>query len=151
MDNYYNNDLTMPRYLFHGSPKKLDIIEQRQVHDSNGNKENEDFAVFLTSSFIIASAYAFKDKIKEISHGLDWKFYIGYDSNSKCVDIRFENINVDDDMEGYIYVFDFNNKYEHYENSVQYKCYENIIPNDVIKIKFSDFKKYYCMKNAKAI
>ena len=46
------------------------IREQRLAHDSNGNKENEDFAVFMTSSFIIASAYAFKDKIKELSEGL---------------------------------------------------------------------------------
>ena len=31
----------------------------------------------MTSSFIIASAYAFKDKIKEMSEGLKWNFEIG--------------------------------------------------------------------------
>ena len=65
MNKYFNNDINNPIFLFHGSPKQLETIEQRLAHDSNGNKENEDFAVFMTSSFIIASAYAFKDKIKE--------------------------------------------------------------------------------------
>lgn len=146
---YHDNDLNQPKYLFHGSPKLLDIIEQRQAHDSNGNVENEDFAVFLTSSFIIASAYAFKNKIKEISDGLDWNFEIGYDADSEEINIIFENVNIDDDMEGYIYVFPFDEKYEHHGRSIQYKCHENIIPIDVIKIKFADFKKYYLINNEK--
>lgn len=49
MNKYFNNDINNPIFLFHGSPKRLETIEQRQVHDSNGNKENEDFAVFMTS------------------------------------------------------------------------------------------------------
>ena len=83
MFNYYdylNNSLFNPRYLFHGSPKLLEIIEMRQAYDSCANYENEDYAVFLTSSFIIASAYAFKDTIKKLSDGLDWNFEIGYDN-----------------------------------------------------------------------
>lgn len=149
MEKYFNNNLKNPLYLFHGSPRLLDIIEQRQAHDSNGNVENEDFAVFLTSSFIIASAYAFKDKIKEISNGLDWNFSIGYDSLNDCVDIRFENVNIDDEIEGYIYVFPFDSSFEHSYQSIQYKCYKNIRPIDVIKVKFSDFKKYYFINNNK--
>ena len=61
MYKYLGNSIANPKFLFHGSPKKLEVIEQRQAHDSNGTKENEDFAVFMTSSFIIASAYAVKD------------------------------------------------------------------------------------------
>lgn len=149
MDKYFNNDLTNPRYLFHGSPKLLGNIEQRQAHDSNGNKDNEDFAVFLTSSFIIASAYAFKDRIKELSDGLDWNFDIGYDADNDEVNIKFENVNIDDNIEGYIYVVPFNENYEHHGRSIQYKCHENIIPIDVIKIRFADFKKYYSIENEK--
>jgi len=149
MDKYFNNDLANPMYLFHGSPKLLDTIEQRQAIDSNGNKDNEDFAVFLTSSFIIASAYAFKDKIKELSEGLDWNFEIGYDADNDEVNIKFENVNIDDDIEGYIYVVPFNKNYEHHGRSIQYKCHENIIPIDVIKIRFADFKKYYSIENEK--
>lgn len=147
MEEYYNNDINNPKYLFHGSPKLLETIEQRQAHDARGNKYNEDFAVFLTSSFIIASAYAFKDKIKEISSELNWNFDIGYDAETEEVNIIFENVNIDDEMEGYIYVFPFDENYEHYGQSIQYKCHENIKPIDIVKIRFADFKKYYCIKN----
>lgn len=149
MDIYLNNDLLNPTYLFHGSPKQLEVIEQRQAYDSNGNIENEDYAVFLTSSFIIASAYAFKDRIKELSDVLDWNFEIGYNSDNNEVDIKFENVNIDDDIEGYIYVFPFNNNYEHSGKSIQYKCYENIKPIDVIKVRLEDFKKYYNISGAR--
>ena len=47
MNKYLDNSLTNPTFLFHGSPKKLEVIEQRQAYDSNGTKENEDFAVFM--------------------------------------------------------------------------------------------------------
>lgn len=43
MKNYLDNSLTNPEYLFHGSPKCLETIEQRQSHDSNGNLENKVF------------------------------------------------------------------------------------------------------------
>ena len=149
MDAYLNNDLANPTYLFHGSPKLLDTIEQRQAYDSNGNVENEDYAVFLTSSFIIASAYAFKDKIKEMSDGLNWNFEIGYDEDNNEVNIKFENENIGDDIEGFIYVFPFSEKYEHYGRSIQYKCHENIKPVAVVKVRFEDFKGYYKINNAK--
>ena len=32
--------------------KKIEVIEQRNSYDSTGNKENIDFAVFMTSSLI---------------------------------------------------------------------------------------------------
>lgn len=143
MDKYINNDIMNPTYLFHGSPKKLNIIEQRQAHDSNNNKENEDYAVFMTPSFIIASAYAFKDRIKEISKGLDWDFKIGRDSDTDETFVIMDNVNVDDELEGYIYVFEYNDTYIHEERSIQYKSHKDVIPIDVVKIKFKHFKNYY--------
>lgn len=143
MDKYLDNNLTNPTFLFHGSPKKLEVIEQRQAYDSNGTKENEDFAVFMTSSFIIASAYAFKDKIKEMSEGLDWNFEIGRDANTGEIFVIMDNVNVDDDLEGYIYVFDYDDSYTHEGRSIQYKCHKNIVPIDVVGIRFKDFKNYY--------
>ena len=148
MSEYISNSINNPRYLFHGSPKKLKIVEQRQAYDSNGNLENEDYAVFLTSSFLIASAYAFKDTIKKLSDGLDWNFEIGYNLENDKINIRMDNVNVDDEIVGYIYVFHFNVDYEHTENSIQYKCHKNIKPIDVVKVKFSDFKKYYSINES---
>lgn len=114
----------------------------RQAHDSNSNLENEDFAVFLTSSFIIASAYAFKDKVKKLSRDLDWSFDIGGNVTGE-VNIDFNNVRVQDDLYGYIYVFDYNDSYEHCGNSIQYKCHKDIKPIDAVKVKFSDFKDFY--------
>jgi len=71
-ETIYNNSLDNPTYLFYGSPKLLEIIEQRQTQDSNNNIENE---------------YAFKDKIKEISNGLEWNFEIGYNPDTDKVNI----------------------------------------------------------------
>lgn len=142
LEKYLNNNLEKPKFLFHGSPKALDVIVPRQAHDSNSNLENEDFAVFLTSSFIIASAYAFKDKVKELSRDLDWSFEIGGDVTGE-VNIDFNNVRVQDDLYGYIYVFDYDDSYEHYGNSIQYKCHKDIKPVDAVKVKFSDFKDFY--------
>lgn len=77
MKEYINNDLFAPKYLFRGSPKFLKTIEQREEKDSSGNFENEDFAVFLTSSFLVATAYAFKDQIKKLSDGKKYDNFIG--------------------------------------------------------------------------
>lgn len=116
MSNYINNNLNSPKFLFHGSPNQLEVIEQRRAQDSNGNLENEDYAVFMTSSFVIASAYAFKDKIKEISNGLNWNFEIGMDTDKNEIFVIMDNVNVDDELEGYIYVFDYDDSYEHEKN-----------------------------------
>lgn len=152
MNKYFNNDINNPIFLFHGSPKQLETIEQRLAHDSNGNKENGDFAVFMTSSFIIASAYAFKDKIKELSEGLEWNFEIGRNADSSELFVVMDNVNIDDELEGYIYVFNYNDSYTHVDRSIQYKCHENVTPIDVIKIKFKDFKKYYIInENSKVL
>ena len=58
-----------------------------------------------------------------------------------------------DDLEGYIYVFSFNENYEHHDRSIQYKCHENLKPIDIVKIRFIDFKEYYMIntKNKKNI
>lgn len=149
MKKEYNNDYKNPLFLFHGSPKLLKTIEPRKAHDSSGNKYNEDCAIYLTPSIIMASAYAFKDKIKEMSKDKKWNFNIGYDSLRGEVVVEMENVNIDDDLIGYIYVFPFNSKYEHQRNSLQYKCFEKIKPVDIIKVRFGDYKKYYNIKETK--
>lgn len=141
MEQYINNDLNNPKYLFHGSPKLLEIIEKREAHDSNNNMINNDYAVFLTSSFIIASAYAFKDKIKDMSSELNWSFNIGMKEDTKELFIKMNNVIIDDNIEGYIYVLPFDSAYK--KDGIQYKCYKNVKPIEIIKVKFKDFKKYY--------
>ncbi|MBR3162330.1 MAG: hypothetical protein IKF19_06345 [Bacilli bacterium] len=40
IDKYLNQDINNPKYLFHGSPKKLDIIIPNKGIDSNNNIDN---------------------------------------------------------------------------------------------------------------
>lgn len=143
IEKYINNNLSNPKYLFHGSHKLLEELEPMQAIDSNHNSENEDLAVFLTSSYLVASAYAFMDKISEMSDDLSWNFEIGGNARTGEINILMENVNIDDDLEGYIYVIPFEQDFEHHGNSIQYKCHKSIKPIDIIKIKFSDFKEYY--------
>ena len=34
------------------------------------------------------------------------------------------------------------------KKTIQYKCFNNIKPIDVVKVRFADFKKYYKIYNA---
>ena len=102
MKDYLNQDINNPKYLFHGSPKKLDKIIPQKSYDSN-NSENIDDAIFLTSIFLISTAYSFKDTIKQNSFGLDWDFNIN-NTNSLPI-MKMKNVKIDNNIIGYVYVF----------------------------------------------
>lgn len=74
LNDYLEQNKWNPKYLFHGTPYEIDILEPRESTDIQ-NKENEDKAIFLTSWFINAVAYAFRNKLKEINEDYDF-FYI---------------------------------------------------------------------------
>ncbi len=141
-DFYYNQDLSEPQWLFHGSPQKLEIVNTKLSHDSDNNLVNIDNAVFLTSSKEIASAYAFKDSIKENSKGLKWNFVI--EQQEKYPIMTMENVCVDDDIEGYIYIFVNDGSFVNEPiGSLQFKSFKNLKPANVIKIKYIDYKDKY--------
>ena len=147
-NKYLMNSIDNPKYLFHGSPKNLNVIEPKSAADSKHIAENEDNAVFMTPSFILASAYAFKDSIKKMSGNLDWNFEIGAIPYTNEIYVIMDNVIVDDELEGYIYVFDWNDKYEQRKGMIQYKAHKEMPPIDTIKIKFKDFKKFYTINEA---
>lgn len=144
MEKYIKQDLNNPKYLFHGSPKILDNIEVKKSHDSADTKHNIDIAVFLTQSFLLATAYSFKDKIKElsISCGLKYNFII---NNYESLPIMtMENVTIPENLEGYVYVFEYDEKFVNDPiGSLQYKSYTNLKPIDILKINYNDFKSYY--------
>ena len=37
LEKYLNNNLEKPKFLFHGSPKAVDVIVPRQANDSISN------------------------------------------------------------------------------------------------------------------
>lgn len=138
---YLNQDIDNPTYLFHGSPKLLSILKPNQSYDTAGNQQNVANAIFLFPSFLKSTPYAFKDTIKANSEGLKWNFEI---TNSNTLPLMtMENVNIDEDMVGYIYVFLKDNDMIKDKNSYQYKCFKEKKPIDMIKITYKDFKKYY--------
>ena len=54
-----------------------------------------------------------------------------------------DNVNISDDIEGYVYIFPYDETKFRKGKVIQYKCYENIKPIDVVKVRFSDFKEFY--------
>lgn len=145
LDIYLNQDIENPIYLFHGSPNKMNKVVPKQSHDSNGIDNNIANAVFLFPSFLKATPYAFKDTIKANSNGLHWNFIIP-NSNDYPLMIM-ENVNIESDIIGYIYVFKKDNDMVKDDNSFQYKCYKELIPIDVIEVNYSDYSNYYEVKN----
>ncbi|MDD5827118.1 MAG: hypothetical protein PUD25_05055 [Bacilli bacterium] len=147
IEEYLNQDINNPKYLFHGSPKKLSILKPKLTNDSNHNKNNIATAIFLFPSFLKSTPYAFKDTIKKLSSELDWNFEIP--NNNTYPLMIMENVNVFDDIIGYIYVFKKDNSMIKDNNTYQYKCYHQLVPVDIIKVKYQEYKKYYKVINKK--
>ncbi|MBE6153777.1 MAG: hypothetical protein E7166_06100 [Firmicutes bacterium] len=137
---YMDQNIFNPKYLFHGSPYIIKTLEPRQSIDVS-NKKNEDNAIFLTSWFINAAAYAFRNKLKEINE--HWSFSINNDGNLPAM--SFEVDILPEDLYGYIYVFDNNDEIikDNFEYTTQYRCYHNLNPIDVIKVYYRDFADYF--------
>lgn len=141
LEEYLNQDINNPKYLFHGSPKKLEVIEPRVSHDSNGNLQNISNAVFLFPSFLKATPYAFKDTIKELSEGKKWNFTIPNDDSYPLMSMS--DVTTSDDIIGYIYVFLKDDDMVKDEESYQYKCFKKLKPVDVVIVRYGDYSSYY--------
>lgn len=147
INEYLSQNVLQPKYLFHGSPLILDTLDVHTSHDSNHNLDNIDTATFLTSSFLIASCYAFKDRIKEESqkNNLDWDFQISSTETEPIM--TMDNVCIPDNLEGYIYVVPYNTSLKKdLGDSLQYKSFQSLQPIDVVLVHYSDFKEHYLLK-----
>jgi len=140
LEEYLNQDINNPRWLFHGSPRLFDKAIPKQSHDSSGNSVNIAKAVFLFPDFLKATPYAFKDTIKANSE-VGCKFEIP--SGKADYLMIMENVNIDENIVGYIYVFDYDDKIKKDDKTLQYKSYEELIPIDIVPICYKDYKEYY--------
>ena len=141
LEKYLNQDINNPEYLFHGSPKKMDILVPHESHDSRGNSNNLATAVFLFPSFLKATPYAFKDSIKVLSVGKKWNFEIPNDDSYPLM--KMSNVQLDDNLIGYVYVFKKDEAMIKDSESYQYKCFTEIKPIDVVEVRYRDFASYY--------
>ena len=141
LKKYLEQDINNPTFLFHGSPKKLDKLVPMQAHDSNNNENNVATAVFLFPSFLKATPYAFKDTIKASSEGMPWSFDIP--NNDTYPLMSMSGVKVDESIVGYVYVFKRDDRMIKDEESYQYKCFSELVPVDVVEVRYSDFSSYY--------
>lgn len=143
-NKYLENNLDNPKYLFSGSPYLLEYLEPRKANDENHNPLNEDFAIYLSSSLIIASAYSFGKNPN----------YVG-DFETDRINgnpyVYFENDCLSDEEIGYIYVFEYDKeKFVHNGGrSLQYRCHQKIKPKEIFIIKFKEYKNLYDIRNQK--
>lgn len=142
---YINQDINNPKYLFHGSSKKIDKLVPKLSHDSSNNNNNIATAIFMFPSLLKATPYAFKDIIKEKNKDKNWSFHIPNDNSYPLM--IMENVVIDESIKGYIYVFEIDNSMIKDENSYQYKCYEEKTPIDIIEVYYKDYEEFYEVKN----
>ena len=57
--------------------------------------------------------------------------------------MRMSNVNLDDDILGYVYVFYKDDSMIKDDDSYQYKYFKEIKPVDVITVRYGDFSSYY--------
>ena len=141
LDKYLKQDIDNPKYLFHGSCKKLSKLTPQLSHDSNGDVNNIATAVFLFPSFLKSTPYAFKDTIKKRSMDLQWDFDIP--NGDEFPLMRMSGVNIPDDIVGYVYVFLKDDDMIKDPDSYQYKCYKELTPIDIVEVHYKDFSQYY--------
>ena len=144
IEEYKNQDIFNPKYLFHGTPYEVEKLEIRQSTDVD-NKSNEDNAIFLSSSFYTAAAYAFSRKLKEINE----HYSFSMNNNGMLPAMVFEVDNLPDDLYGYIYIFDITDDMvkDNHQHTTQYRCYHDLTTKDVVKVNYKDFKEYFSREN----
>ena len=57
--------------------------------------------------------------------------------------MRMRNVGLDDELVGYIYVFNKDDSMVKDEKSYQYKCFKELKPIDVVTVRYGDFSSYY--------
>lgn len=145
LEEYINQDVDNPKYMFHGSSVLLDKLIPRQSHDDGGNKINEDVAIFLFPSFLKVTPFALVNGFNESIKGSDESnsyFQISKRDN-KYPYATIRNRILNDDAYGYVYVFDKIDKMIKDNGDYQYRCYEELVPIDIVKIYFKEYKKYF--------
>ena len=142
-DDYLNQNIDNPKYLFHGSPKRLNVIKPFLSHDSDNNKNNIAEAVFLFPSFIKCTPYAFKDTIKEDSKKLGMHYDFNISNDDEYPLMTMSNVSINPNIVGYIYVFKKDKDMIKDMHTYQYKCYKKLVPIDIVKVHYKDYEKYY--------
>ena len=144
LKEYMDQDIFNPKYLFQGTAHEIEKLELRQSTDSD-NKTNEDNAIFLTSSFYTAAAYAFSRHLKEIND----HYSFSMNNSGELPAMVFEADNIPHDLSAYIYIFQKSEDMikDNRQFTTQYRCYHNLTPQKVIKVYYKDFEQFFSREN----
>lgn len=150
---YVNDNIYIADYLFHGSNKKIKILEPRQARCATKTPVNLRNAVYATSVFDMAMCYAILRNIKTKKYYDDktntmvddYAFKIS--GHKKDLKVVIERGAIPLDAKGYVYVFEHNNFIKEIYESVQYISKKSQQPIDVIEVEYKDVEKYITYKN----
>lgn len=126
------------RYLFHGSPEKLETIEPRQAY--NNSQTDGQPAVIATSYYEIAVFRAIMLAAKaKISNG---QYKSGFSTENGKISFRASKNTLDvakSNMIGFVYVLDKSGFQEH--NSMEYRAFRTVKPTQIIKVSSDDLPR----------
>lgn len=141
LEEYLNQGIDQPKYLFHGSPYLLDKLLPKRSHDDWGNKNNEDLAIFLFPMLRKVTPYALRNAFcKKVDGVSKENSYFSTSLRGKTYPFAtIKNRIINPDEKGYVYVFLKDETMIKDNDSFQYRCYHELVPIDIIEIRFEDF------------
>lgn len=141
IEEYLNQDIDNPKYLFHGSPILMDKVDSKKSHDDGENKSNEDVAIFLFPMFRKATPYALKKAFRTPIEGVSREnsYFSTTLSRTTYPFATIKNRVIDEEEKGYVYVFLNGEGILKDRESYQYRCYHALTPIDIVEVKFKDF------------
>lgn len=141
LEEYLNQNIDKPKYLFHGSPYLLDKLLPKQSHDDDENKSNEDLAIFLFPMFRKVTPYALRNAFYQRVDGVAKEdSYFSTTLRGKTYPFAtIRNRIINPDEKGYVYVFLRDETMIKDNDSYQYRCYHELVPVDIVEVRFKDF------------
>ena len=112
----------------------------RKSHDDE-NKSNEDLARFLFPMFRKVTPYALRNAFSQKVDGIAKEdSYFSTTLKGKTYPFAtIKNRIINQDEKGYVYVFLRDETMIKDNDSYQYRCYHELVPIDIIEVRFKDF------------
>ena len=130
---YFYQSYRNPTYIFHGSKELVPILKVSQAICDSGHEPNQQKGVYGSSLFKGAIPYAIKGKDK-----YDCSIGTGPDDITMKI---YDGVIPEDDY-GYVYVC-LANGFENRRDDCQFVSYTDVVPVEVIKVYYKDFKEYF--------
>lgn len=122
-----------PKYLWHGSTKKLDVIEPFQAVDLSGGPAGNLRAVYATDMKELAIGFGMIDK----------KYKKFADYSKKPVQMVVIDGDIRKGKSFYLYKLSSKGFREAPKGSHQWVCFEKVRPIEIQKLKVDDYKHLF--------